>query len=53
VNAALLRWLLIIAALVLSLFALLAAVVSGFSAPHWVLPAACVAGFAALAIPAP
>ena len=39
-----------IAGLVLGLVALLSAVASGFSAPHWVLPAAVVALAGAVAL---
>lgn len=48
--AALLVKLLVIAAVVLAVIAFLSAVVSGFSAPHWVLPTAVLALGAALGL---
>lgn len=49
-GTTLLKWLLLIAALLLCLFATLAALASGFSAPSWVLPIGCVCGFASLTL---
>jgi hypothetical protein len=51
VDRALIRWICIIAAIILAFAWLLSALATGFAAPSWVAPASVVALCAAIAIP--